>query len=57
MKELKVNYEQAKELRKAIALAIREIDCIEEEERFEILSGLYDDVAEVEEDLEESEED
>ena len=56
MKELILNYEQAKELRRALGQAIRDIDCIKEEERYEIIGNLYDLVLDIEESLEEVDE-
>lgn len=51
MKEF--NYEEIKEIRKALALAIQEIDVIEEENRFYLLENLYDKFRNEEERLEE----
>ena len=53
MKEFKLNLKEIKEIRKALALATQTIDCIEEEERYEEISKLYDLFEQVEEELEE----
>ena len=53
MKEFKLNLKEIKEIRKALALATQNIDCIEEEERYEEISKLYDLFEQVEEELEE----
>lgn len=49
---IELNHEQAKQLRRAISLAFRQFDCIEEEERFYTLSNLYDIIEAIEEELE-----
>lgn len=51
MKEF--NYEEIKEIRKALALAIEKIDAIVEEDRFYLLENLYDKFRDEEERLEE----
>jgi len=55
MKEFKLNLKEIKEIRKALALATQNIDCIEEEERYEEISKLYDLFEQTEEELEEEE--
>lgn len=52
---IELTYIQIKELRKALGLVIREIDCIEEEARYEIVGELYDQIVDIEEKLEEEE--
>lgn len=49
---IELNHEQAKQLRRAISLAFRQFDCVEEEERFYTLSNLYDMIEAIEEELE-----
>ena len=49
---IELNHEQAKQLRRAISLAFRQFDCVEEEERFYTLSNLYDIIEAIEEELE-----
>ena len=58
MKELNnFTYKEAREIRKALSLAINKMreeeDLIEEEERFQMLSELYDFFSDKEEELEE----
>lgn len=55
MKEFKLNLKEIKEIRKALALATQNIDCIEEEARYEEISKLYDLFEQTEEELEEEE--
>ena len=55
MKEFKLNLKEIKEIRKALALATQNIDCIEEEEKYEEISKLYDLFEQAEEELEEEE--
>ena len=55
IKEFKLNLKEIKEIRKALALATQNIDCIEEEERYEEISKLYDLFEQAEEELEEEE--
>jgi len=49
---IELNHEQAKQLRRAISLAFKQFDCVEEEERFYTLSNLYDIIEAIEEELE-----
>lgn len=52
---IKLNYKQAKILRESLAMAIRAIDCIEQEEKYEQLSEMYEEISELEDILEEEE--
>lgn len=51
--EIKLTYEEIKELRKALGQQIREIDCVEEADRYEIIGELYDRLVNIEIQLEE----
>ena len=53
--ELKLTYEEIKEIRKALGQVIRDIDVLEESERYEIVGELYDRIVNVEIQLEEEE--
>jgi hypothetical protein len=55
-KQIELTYLQAKELRRALGQAIRDIDCIEEEKRYEIIGELYDLILDIEDALEPKEE-
>lgn len=52
-KNVELSYTQAKEIRKALSLAMEKMNCIEEEERFEVLSNLFDTMVSIEEEYEE----
>ena len=54
--ELKLTYEEIKEIRKALGQVIRDIDVLEESERYEIVGELYDRIVNVEIQLEGEEE-
>lgn len=56
MKEFNLNYEEIKEIRKALAIATNSIDIIENEEKFYFLESLYDKFRNAEESIEEEEE-
>lgn len=53
---VELNYEQIKELRKALGQQVCTIDCIDEHERYEVVGDLYDLFLDLEESLEPKEE-
>lgn len=50
--EIKLTYKEIQELRKALGQQIREIDCIEEADRYEVIGELYDKLVDIEIQLE-----
>jgi predicted transport protein len=50
--EIKLTYKEIQELRKALGQQIREIDCVEEADRYEVIGELYDKLVDIEIQLE-----